>query len=98
MLHYDPMLGALDPSWCVIKVGGDSPERYKQPTPLWQAVITGCRALATRTAPPDSTMRLYHDLNRLRFALAATQEDFAVNKSDKMLHPIQEGLNLELNS
>jgi hypothetical protein len=43
-------------------------------------------------------MRLYHDLDRLWFALAATQAHLAVNKSDKMLHPIQERLNLELNS
>jgi hypothetical protein len=39
-------------------------------------------------------MRLYHDLDRLRFALAATQAHFTVHKSDKMLHQIQDGLNL----
>jgi hypothetical protein len=42
-------------------------------------------------------MRLYQDLDRLRFALAATQAHLAVHKSDKMLHLIQDGLNLELN-
>jgi len=43
-------------------------------------------------------VRLYQDLDRLWFALAAAQAHFAVNKSDKMLHLIQERLNVELNS
>jgi hypothetical protein len=36
-------------------------------------------------------------VSRQQFALAATQVPFTVHKSDKMLHQIQDGLNLYLN-
>jgi hypothetical protein len=43
-------------------------------------------------------MRRHADLDRRRLPLAAMQAHLAVDKADKTLHPIQDGLNLKLNS
>jgi hypothetical protein len=42
-------------------------------------------------------MRCHGDLDRLRFALVAMQAHLAVYEADEPLHPIQNGLNLQLN-
>ena len=52
-------INTLHSPWRVAKVGGDSPQRYEEPTPLGQAVIARCRFLTTRTAPAYAGMRFY---------------------------------------
>jgi hypothetical protein len=95
VLDDNPMLGTLHSPGCVTKIGGDSPQRHKQPPPLFQAIIAGCRALATRTAYPP--MRLDADLDGLWQLFVAMQAHLAEYESDEVLHPIQNGLNLQLN-
>ena len=42
-------------------------------------------------------MRRYRDVNRQRFAFPAVQPYLLVNEAYKVLHPVQNGFNLELN-
>jgi hypothetical protein len=94
MLDYNAMLGTRHTPWCIAKVGGDSPQRHKQPAPRRQTVIPRRRSLATRTAPAYARMRLYVDHDRRRFSLKAMHAHFLVYESDESLHLIQDGLNL----
>ena len=43
-------------------------------------------------------MRLYPDLDRLRFPLVAKQADLAIHEAHEMLHTVQNRLKLQLNS
>src|SRR5450432_1530455 len=93
VLDYDPMLGTLHSPWSVARVGGDSPQRHKEPAPLGQAVIARRRFLTARTAPAYSGMWLYGDLDRLRSLWASKHSDPLVYEPYEMLHLIQDGLN-----
>jgi hypothetical protein len=50
--------GAFHAPWRVEETGRNSPPGHEQPTPLWQAIIAGCRLLALRAASSDALMRL----------------------------------------
>src|SRR5579883_3632971 len=97
MLDDDPMLGTAHAPGCVAEIGRDPPQGHKQPTLLLQAVVAGRGALAARAAPTDSAMWLDADLDGLGLLLATMQAYLAVDETDEALHPIQNGLKLQLN-
>src|SRR6266851_8617213 len=93
------MLGTFHPPGYVHEIGGDPPHRHKQPAPFFQPVITWGRLLTLRTFAADAAVRLYEDFDRPQPAFAVLpQPDVRVDETHKRLHPIQDGLKLELNS
>ena len=98
MLHHNSVLATIDPPRCIPEVGRNAPQRHKQPAPFRQAVITRRWLSTLPTAPSDPAMCLHSDLDRLRPPLAANQTHLPVDEAHKMLHAIQNRLNLQLNS
>src|ERR1700733_9560805 len=95
--HYT-VIAALDPPRCVEKPGYYPPQRHKQPAALGQPVISGCWTLTHRAPTANPAMRNHSDLNLLRVALTRAQTNVLINKTNKRLNSIQNGLNLKLNS
>src|SRR6266566_9683086 len=92
------MFRTFHPPRRVAEMGGDSPQGHKQPAPLRQLVIAGGRLLTLRAPPAHAAMRLQANFDRPRLALMTLQPNLLINKPGKVLHPVQNRLNLELNS
>jgi hypothetical protein len=67
------------------------------PAPFRQPVIARRWLLTLRTTPADACMSGYVDFNGFRL-LVAQQPHVAVNEAHKMLHSIQDGFKLKMNS
>ncbi len=75
-----------------ISTAGESPAASQR-----QAVIAGRWLLAARAAGADALMCRHPDLDLLPVARTDAQAHVLINKTDKGLYPIQDGLNLKLN-
>src|ERR1035441_4780580 len=93
-----PVVGTLHPPWRVEKVGRNSPQGHKQPAPFRQAIIAWCRSLTLRAAPAHPPMWFHRDPDRERSSLVRMYTHLLVDEAHETLHPIQNGLNLKLNS
>jgi hypothetical protein len=78
----------------VPEMGGDSPQRHKQPAPLRQSVVARGRLLTLRAPPTHVAMRLQADFDRPRLPLSTLQLNLLVNKPRKVLYSVQNRLNL----
>src|SRR5271169_6473735 len=94
LFHHHPMLCAFHPPGRVAELGGNSPQRHKQPAPLRQSVVAGRRLLTLRAPPAHASMRLQADFDRARLSLATLQSNLLVNKPGKVLYSVQNRLNL----
>src|SRR5487761_178010 len=97
ILDDNSVLDAFHSPWRIEEIGGDSPQGHEQPTPLGQAIVAGCGSLALRAASSNAFMRLDGNLDGERVALTL-HSHLVIDETHKMLHPVQDGLNLELNS
>ena len=97
VLDDNAMLDALHPPQRVAEPGRDPPQRHKLPVPLQQSIIAGRWLLAHRAASAHAAMRRHRDLDPFRLALADSHTHVLVNKPNKTLHPVQNGLKLKLN-
>ena len=70
------------------------PQRHEAPTALLHHVISRTRLEALRTAAMNSLVRLHPDFNPGRYP--AAQTNALVNKSHKMLNPVEDGFNFQL--
>src|SRR5690348_6570700 len=95
MLDPHTVLRAFHPPRPVEVVGHDSPHRHKEPAPLFQLVIARTRLLTGGTFASNSPVWLDLHLHAQRTP-GAPQADALVNKSRKMLYPVQERLNFQL--
>jgi hypothetical protein len=84
----------MHPSWRVEKVSWNSPQRYKRPAPLWQAVIAGGWSLTLTATSVHSAVGLQLDLDSLYLSGCAAHTHLGVYESYKALYSIQDGLNL----
>jgi len=76
---------------------GDAPQRHEPPGSFGQLVIAGGRLLTIGALGGHGGMRFYVDLDAERVASTA-QPNRPIHEARKVLNPVQEGLNLELNS
>ena len=95
VLDPDPVRGTCHAPWPVKKVDDDPPQRHKEPAPLGQLVIARTSLLAGGTFAAHAQVGLNPHFDPLR-TTRASQADAVVNKADKMLYLVQEGLNLQL--
>src|SRR5208283_4091148 len=95
MLNSHPVLRAFHSSWRVKKVDDNPPQRHKEPAPFFQLVIARTRLLAGGTFATNSSMGLDLYLDPRRTA-RAPQANAVVYEANKVLYPVQEGLNFQL--
>jgi hypothetical protein len=88
------MLVAGYATWTIVEVRWYSPERYKMPAALWQAVIPGRWPPALRATPSHTRMRLQGDGDPFSLDWTGVHVHFLVNESHKPLYSIENGLNL----
>jgi hypothetical protein len=93
VLDHHSMRGTFHSPRRVAKPGGDPPQGYELPTPLWQAVIAWRGFLTTPTAPRNPSMGLDGDVDP-RLVPVAVQTYFPVDEAYEPLHEIEDGLNL----
>ena len=99
MFDHHAVPGACDSPRCVEEPHRNPPQGHELPAPLGQSVIPGCGLLAQRTARANAAMRGDGDLDSPGMALAVEAEAHVlINKADKGLYSIQNGLKLQLNS
>ena len=98
MLNHNPVLGTLHPPRRVTETDRYPPQWHKIPATLRQTIIAWSRKTALRAESPDSTVRRHCNLNQRRISAKNAHPHVLVDKSNKPLHPIQDGLNLYLNS
>jgi hypothetical protein len=98
VLNHDPVLNTLHTPRRVTETHRYSPQRYKFPVSLRQPVIAGSRKTALRAASPHSTVRSHGNLDQRCISAQSAHPHVLVEESNKPLHPIQNGLNLYLNS
>src|ERR1035438_3608058 len=95
MLHHHPVLGTFYPARRIEEPSDDSPQRYKQPPPLGQMVITGGGLEALRAFARYALVRRQGNLKTQLIAWAA-QPDVLINEAREMLNPVQKRLNFQL--
>jgi hypothetical protein len=97
VLDAESMLGALDSTRGVVEVSGDVPQGWKEPGPFGQPIVARGGALALSTLAAHRRVRLQMDVD-LQGATLVPEPDLPVNEASEMLNPVQDGLNLQLNS
>jgi hypothetical protein len=88
------MLRAFHPPGRVPEMGGDSPQRHKEPAPLRQSVVARRRLLTLRAPTTHAAVRLQADFDRARLPLLTLHLNLLVNKPRKVLYSVQNRLNL----
>ncbi len=92
MLDYHPVLRALNPPWSIDQPHRNPPQRHELPAPLLQPVVARASTLTPRTSPKPASMGFHQDFDR-----RLQHPHLAVSEAHKMLHFIQNGLNVKLN-
>src|ERR1700733_4835046 len=98
VLDHNTVIAARNSPRRVAKPRRYPPQGHKQPAALWHPVIPGRGTLAHRAPTANAAMRHHCDLNLLGIALTRAQTNVLINKTNKGLNSIQDGLNLKLNS
>jgi len=97
VLDGNAVLGAFDSTRGVVESRRDVPQGREEPGPCGQAIIPRRAFQADGALAVDGGMGFQMDVN-LQGATVLPEPDLPVNETDKVLNPIQNGLNLELNS
>src|SRR5205809_164232 len=94
IFHHDPVRSTDHPARSIAEPHRNLPQRHEAPTALLHHVISRTRLEALRTAAMNSLVRLHPDFNPGRYP--AAQTNALVNKSHKMLNPVEDGFNFQL--
>jgi len=93
----DAVLGAVYAAWRVEETRRDSPQRHEMPEPFRQSIVARSGEQALSTLAVHGGVRLAVDVDA-QAGVLAQEANLPVNETGKMLNPVQNGLNGQLNS
>jgi len=97
VLDANAVLRTLHPARRVVELGPNPPQRHERPRAFGQPVVARGRLLALRAFAVHARVRLQVDVDPQAGALLL-EADLSVDEAGEMLNPVQDGLNVQLNS
>jgi len=97
VLDPDPVLGTVDPARRIAQVCRDAPQGHEAPGAFGQPVVARSRLLAQGTPTLDRSVGLQIDVDAQR-GTSSAEPDLPIDKAGETLNPVEDGLNVQLNS
>jgi len=97
VLDPQAVLRTTHPARRIVQMGRNAPQGHEAPRAFRQPVVARSRLLALGTPALAGSVRLQVDVDAQR-GTSSAKLDLTVNKAGETLNPVQNGLNMQLNS